>query len=375
MRIGVITYHWVANFGANLQALATTRWLASRGHDVLLVDYRPPALIDKYRSTVPEEQFEAHQAFCRGCLPLTATFQTQAELRAAASDLDLGAAFTGSDAVFRLDYRLGREDTTFPNPFWLDWVPGSNVVTGSIAASAMGTNFLGLPRDIRRGVRERLTAMEHVTVRDYWTQLMVLLVTAGRVRAGFLPDPVMILGDVFDFDGVSDETTHYGEPYILLGTPTRLLDEDWVGGLVADAHRRGVAVIGLPMPEGDCAPGPLDWRVPVPLDPVAWYRWIAGARGYIGVRFHPIVVAMACGVPFVSLDLYQKRGYPPFVSKTFDMTFRAGLSRRCLSMPAFRRLAPSAALSLLLDSADKHQMRQLAFRRNAAARYGACKWL
>ena len=125
------------------------------------------------------------------------------------------------------------------------------------------------------------------------------------------------------------------------------------------------------MPEGDYAPGPLDYRIPLPLDPLDWYRWIARSKGYVGVRFHPVVIAMACAVPFVAIDLYQRPRYPRISSKTFDMVFRTGLKRRCLSRNEFDKLSGQAVLSLLFESATDVQRRQEAFQRGAVERYQA----
>ena len=42
MKIAILTHHWVMNFGANLQALATYNFLKLLGHEVIFLNYRPP---------------------------------------------------------------------------------------------------------------------------------------------------------------------------------------------------------------------------------------------------------------------------------------------------------------------------------------------
>lgn len=41
MKIGILTYHRVPNYGALLQAVATRVVLQEMGHDVYYVDYYP----------------------------------------------------------------------------------------------------------------------------------------------------------------------------------------------------------------------------------------------------------------------------------------------------------------------------------------------
>ena len=335
---------------------------------MFLIDYRPPGLVSKYIGSVSGAQLEAHEAFCRAHLPQTDRVESLAEVRQLVARLQLDAAFTGSDAVFRLDYRLGREDTTFPNPFWLAWGLGPNVITGSVAASAMGTNFLGLPGDVRRGVRRAVAAMSFVTTRDYWTSWMLTLLTYGRVRAQFLPDPVLTLSSAWD--AVSEGRVDiYPNPYVVLSAPSMLLNEQWVRAFTDQAHASGFDVVGLPMPEGDLPPGPLDHRVSMPVDPLEWYRWIACSKGYVGVRFHPIVVAMANAIPFVAVDLYQRPRRLPFLSKTYDLSFRTGLRHRCLSRSAFKDRTSESIWSLLMRHVDRDQARQKKFHQRALALY------
>lgn len=49
MRIGIITFHAVHNYGAVLQAYGLQEFLKSQGHEVYVVDYRPKYLVDIYK--------------------------------------------------------------------------------------------------------------------------------------------------------------------------------------------------------------------------------------------------------------------------------------------------------------------------------------
>ena len=41
MRIGLLTYHWVANYGANLQALSTYCYLDNNVYNPIIINWVP----------------------------------------------------------------------------------------------------------------------------------------------------------------------------------------------------------------------------------------------------------------------------------------------------------------------------------------------
>lgn len=49
MKIGILTFHCVHNYGAVLQAYAMQRFLRLSGHEAFLIDYRPDYLVTPYR--------------------------------------------------------------------------------------------------------------------------------------------------------------------------------------------------------------------------------------------------------------------------------------------------------------------------------------
>ena len=49
MKIGILTFHCAANYGAVLQAYGLQSYLRSLGHDVHVIDYRPEYLLKPYR--------------------------------------------------------------------------------------------------------------------------------------------------------------------------------------------------------------------------------------------------------------------------------------------------------------------------------------
>lgn len=352
MRIGVLTYHWVYNFGANLQALATCRFFADAGHEVWILNYRPPELVSLYASRVPPAQAEAHERFCGTYLPQSPVCRSEDELVQFCNATKLDVILTGSDAVFRLSPRLNREDTRFPNPFWLEWVSKRlqpPPMAASLAASAMGTNYYSVPFSVRQKIGAAIRSLTRVSVRDLWTQLMVLGVTWGRCRPSLCPDPIVVLEDVFQIpDTYAAEPTAKRRQYILLSVYERMLSADWIAEFVAAAHGQGLQVYNLPLPDSP-ASLPVDRELQLPLSPLEWYCWISCAAGFVGARFHSLVCSMIGAVPFLTFDTYQT-GRLRLSSKSYDLCSRAGVPSACLDWKQKLELSPKKALALLCAS-------------------------
>lgn len=373
MRVGLLTHHWVRNFGANLQALATSRYLAGLGHDVSVLNYRPQSLEARYGREIPPAQAAAHEEFCATFLRQTPVLRTEDDLAGCCRERKLEAIVVGSDAVFRLDDSEKTEDVAFPNPFWLRWLGKEGGVprAGYLAASAMGSWLVFQPRQVRRVMQETLRRVDYVSVRDRWTRWMIAGVTAGRLRPDLCPDPVSQLEHVKDVPDALRVPAELGSsPYVLISVNARIFPDGWIREFVRAAHARGLRVVSLPLPDAEVSL-PVDHVVSHPLPPLTWYSWIAGAAGFLGIRFHPVACCVFNGVPFLALDSYrtgQFRIHPRLTSKTYDLCASAGMPHRCI--PAFqaRNLAPARALEVAASAENTAQ----AYRQRARADFAAC---
>jgi hypothetical protein len=349
MRVGILTYHWVYNFGANLQALSTYSFLDKLGHEVWILNYRPKQLESLYRQRVEAAQAEEHERFCQLYLRQSPVCRSEEDLAGFCREIGPDAILVGSDAVFRLSKELDREDTRFPNPFWLRWVNSSlqsKPLTGALAASAMGANYYSYPISVRQGISDAIRSMAYVSVRDRWTQLMLLAITWGRCRPTLCPDPVVILDEVFQVPSeyaVAPAAVH--KSYVLLSVYDGMLSENWVREFTRIAHEHELQVFSVPFPERECDL-PVDRIIPLSLSPLGWYAWVQHAAGFVGVRMHPVLCSMVNNVPFLSFDTYQ-RGHLCISSKTYDLCTRAGTRPLCLSSQQRRDLSPSRAFEIL----------------------------
>jgi len=363
MKIGILTHHWVYNFGANLQVLSTVKYLEQLGHEVYVLNYRIPALVEKYQKTVPAAQAKAHEDFCASYLSQTPVCENQEEITQVAAKLQLDAVICGSDAVLRLNINSTREDLGFPNPFWLTWTESVGVKSkGFLAASAMGSNYFNLPPNVKQGIQQALSSLDYATIRDKWTQFSLSFVSKNWTNLSFCPDPVMVLEEGSLREEVSNFNLAEKGGYILLSIYEHTVTDEWVESFVEKAHQHGFMVYSLPQPEYEVT-RPVDKVIPLPLSPLSWYGWIKNAAAYVGVRFHPIVCAMVNDVPFVALDNYElsvkrrltrvaTKPIAPllrFSSKTYDLCSRAKQTKYCLNPKQYRKLSPQQVFNLVQE--------------------------
>ncbi len=331
MNLAILTYHWVANYGANLQAFSTYTHLKKLGHNVCFIDYRPQDKIDWYRSKVSPQQIDSHDNFARKNLPLSHLCRTEEDLKAVLKENDFSGVIVGSDAVLR-DLKLGKTgDTRFPNPFWLEWVRdvSPNIPICTLAASNMGSLYLRNPREKRNRIRTALRNFEVISVRDRWTKNNIKALLPLNNKTCLCPDPVLALDDSC-LPSLSKEThsimTELGQ-YIVVSFTKEYISNEWMSRFVDICHLNQFKVVALPMPEGH-ADFITDYQVPSPLSPDEWYYWIRTARAYVGERFHAVVVATKNSVPFVCADYYAggklARLGVPLESKIYDVCLSSG---------------------------------------------------
>lgn len=334
----VATHHWVPNFGANLQALGTKGLLQARGFDVKFVDFRPVELVEKYSRSISTEQRNAHEEFLDKYIPLTSLVETQQDFVELCREFPADLYVTGSDAVFRVSATNPRSDLVFPNPYWLCGVSssGSAPLKLSLSPSAMGTKFAEMSNESREGMRNALDSMAALSARDDWT-LRQLNSLNLRSEVTLTPDPVFSLSEI-----IRERPPNAGKarPYIVVSTQKRV-SESWMEKFTAIANSDGYDVIALPTPEGVIDKG-ANTQIDIPMGPIEWLKVISGASGYVGIRFHPVVVSLVAGIPIVALDLYHEHPFNARKSKTWLLLKDFDAQKYCIPQKFHRFLSPAA---------------------------------
>lgn len=125
MRIGIMTFHWAANYGAILQAYALVNYLQNQHHaDVEIINYYPENLAFSYRNAIRQikpdsvwrklKENRKHKLLApfREKLPITKRYYTNDEL--IHSDLKYDMIIAGSDQIWNPYFLLHGENKVTP---------------------------------------------------------------------------------------------------------------------------------------------------------------------------------------------------------------------------------------------------------------------
>ncbi|MCD4832137.1 MAG: polysaccharide pyruvyl transferase family protein [Anaerohalosphaeraceae bacterium] len=361
MKIAILTYHSVYNFGANLQAFATCMNLKKLGHEVELLNYWPKEL-ENYYSKVPDEQAQAHLKFVKKHLPITDQLRNERDLKGYVLAGNFNLIIVGSDAVLGLGREVGNE---YRKAFFLNWLYNSseskNIKSAYLSASNMGAIYLRLSKMDKLLLKNTLANADFFSVRDYWSQWMLKTISLfNRINIEQAFDPVFTLKEMLDLSTIDVSKYNLPDKYIVVSFvryALQFVNQKMIDALHSDAIAKGYKIIELPVSEGPCGLN-FERTIDFPIGPLEWYKIIAQSSGFVGNRFHPVVVALSNNVPFVSIDMYSLRNKKkfrhlpiPFLkysSKTFDICNKACMKKYVI--PAYKIKTLSGVLDKLLEN-------------------------
>ena len=344
MKVGLLTYHSVCNFGANLQAYSTVSFFKNRGIGIKIINWFPTDLEQYYINTVPECQRKIHADFVKQHLPETKLCRTSSDVAKVITDENFDAIVIGSDAVFSYYPLLKRihpsrktligikqvsSDHKFPNPFWADFKKKNDRL--KIIALSASAQYLDIDKCLpfeKRNIGNALKRFDLITVRDRWTKAILNNINP-TLDIEITPDPVFGFNQNTNIQTSKKDTLtkfSINGKYVILSFCSKLFNNDWFDELYSNLHEHGYTVVNLAMPEG-CIDIKSDMKINVPLSPLDWYNIIKFSNGYIGQRMHPMIVALHNSVPITIFDHYAyKKGRNQLQSsKIYDLLERAGL--------------------------------------------------
>ena len=208
MKIKTITCHDVYNYGATLQAYALMTYLEMKGHEVEIIDYKPPYLSTRFNFFVTSERFEkrnflikslclikhlprrlflyigsckkSFDSFNQKYLKLTSVrYHCFDELKKEPPIADV--YIVGSDQVWNTAYKNGRDPA-----FYLAFAP-SKAKRISYAASFSTQEILP---EYKNFVKDKIELIDFVSVREQ-TGLNILN-SLGIKRGVHVMDPVFL---------------------------------------------------------------------------------------------------------------------------------------------------------------------------------------
>lgn len=354
MRIGILTYHCVPNFGAQLQAVSTVGFLRKNGHEPVVLNWYPHQLENMYSQRVPSIQLACHWHFTDKMLPVSRICRTINDLVNEIDSLNLQGIIVGSDALFkytpvsvrknffrRILSLLGKRsywDVLEENPFFggFAFMLKKRIPVCAFSVSSQNCPYADLNSSEIQQLKKNLEAFSYITVRDEWTSLFVKYINGGN-EIPITPDPVFAFNQnlYVPLPAKSEILERFGLPenYVLLSFSKNYVRDDYVHELAQELKKVDYCPVAFPMPEG-LRDFNLDKKVGLPLSPLDWYALIKYSKGYVGERMHPIVVALHNATPFFCFDEYgtykknylgMKIGYVQESSKTYLILKKAGL--------------------------------------------------
>jgi len=358
MKIGILTYHCVPNFGAQLQAMSTVGYLCRMGHEAVVLHWYPQNLEDMYRNgRIPSAQMDCHEEFTKEQLPITRLCRTEAELIRVVDEEKLDGIVLGSDALFKFrPVATRKEGEIVPsemleeNPFFGEFLGkiSKHIPASVYAVSSQDCAFKHMTTEEKSRMKNAMSNFSFISVRDEWTADMVRYVT-GKKDVPIYPDPVFgfnaNMGDkVLTKEDVC-KRFNLPEKYVLISFSQHFMQSEYIQKLAACFLEKGLEPVVLTMPEGLQDFG-LKSTIDVPVTPLEWYSLIIHSSGFIGERMHPIVVCLHNAVPFFCFDEYgclkpkyftrKKFWIPRYVpdwhtSKTYLILRRADLLKNWFS--------------------------------------------
>lgn len=352
MKIGILTYHSVYNFGANLQTLSTVYYLKRNGYEPIIINWRPWDVWNIYKKIVSENQIRAHEDFFKTFYPLTKECYTNADVARIIDKEKIEALIIGSDAVlshvsiFRklslggrriLKWFYVKSTDCYPNPFWGSFKTKilTPLPTALMSVSAQNTRYHSIILLERNILKRALKRFSYISVRDEWTRDMVNYLTNGDINPPITPDPVFAFNNNVPseiFDHVSLDRFGLPSKYILISfKPEFSPGSTWIERFVGLCKENGLTCYFLPFPysQNDYE---MDFQLKLPISPLEWYALIKNSQGYVGNNMHPIVVSLHNAVPFFSFDNYgfavgNSKRLDLRSSKIFDIVRRCGFEK------------------------------------------------
>jgi len=199
MKIGILTFHWAANYGAVLQAYALQKTLENLGNDVQIIDYYPErykknilyAFKTRHLNVIPQRFLEVKkekkiEIFRKKCFNRSKYYKSDDDLKNANLDYDL--VICGSDQIWNESFlRCGEGKKTYT--YFLDFVK-EGTKKASYAAS-FGTE--SYDEKLREDLGKMLKSFDFISVREK-TGLDILK-SVGIEDGCVVPDPTLLLDE------------------------------------------------------------------------------------------------------------------------------------------------------------------------------------
>lgn len=329
MKIGVLTFLHVANFGANLQATSTYYYLKNQGHTPIFINYtsyqveitnKISQLKKKLQNRSISIQTLEHEKFIKEQIKnQTRNVHTCSQVFEVIKEEGIEAVIIGSDAVAQhwplfSTLKLGKhrpfwieplqQERRFPNSFWgvgfSDKIP-----TAMMSVSSQNSKYPIFTKSVLKRIAKQIDTMTYISVRDAWTKDMMLAAQPSR-SIEVTPDPVFALnynlGDLIPSENDIRRKFELPEKYVLIGLRSQVYTYEELDKMNELLMSEGKECVAFNIDGVYAYKHPFKYEIKLPLNPLDWFGLIKYASAYIGSNMHPIVSSLTNGVPCFSID-------------------------------------------------------------------------
>lgn len=284
MKVGILTFHHVPNYGAVLQAYALSKVIEEAGYDVEIIDYRPYKAVmfyldQLYPIKLKQRRLNRHflgnivkswkiRKFLLSKMRLSNKFYTRAGLKNFNHSYDV--VICGSDEIWNIESFRG-----FDASYFLDFVCDNATRKISYAASFGSTKTLGNNKD---KICNLINSFNCVSVRES-NSLQLIYSECGRQAIKVL-DPTFLI----NYEDTISVSKFEGQ-YILIydNTAWTTEQEDFVISL-AKANKLTVVSIGFHKK--------IAQKNLLEVSPEEWINYFAKASYIITSTFHGAVFSI-----------------------------------------------------------------------------------
>ena len=329
MKIGVLTFLHVANFGANLQATSTYYYLINQGHTPIFINYSSlqtditnniSNIKRKIQKRTISKQTVEHEKFINEHIKnQTRHVHSCRQVFKVIKEEGIEAIIIGSDAVSQhwplfSTLKMGihrpfwieplQQERRFPNPFWgvgfSDKIP-----TAMMSVSSQNSKYNIFSKNIQNRLRKQIHTMKYVSVRDAWTKEMMQSTNINK-EITVTPDPVFALnynlGNLIPTEKVIRNKFNLPQRYVLIGLRSQVFSYNELIELNELLKKESKECVAFNIDGEYAYKHPFKYEIPLPLNPLDWFALIKYSSAYIGSNMHPIVSSLTNGIPCISLD-------------------------------------------------------------------------
>ena len=204
MKIGILTFHWATNYGAVLQTYALQTFLESKGHEVVIINYKPRNYDNNFWTYIRNRKFLKHSLyknelkkeaalseFRRLHLHLTDRITKSANLSAVCKGFD--CIISGSDQVLNPSFLLNGEGRNVSSSaYFLDFY-----FSGTKIGYAVSFGCTEYPKEALPVATKAIKNFNKIGVRE--SSGTDIVKSMGREDAVVMPDPTLLLaGKVYE---------------------------------------------------------------------------------------------------------------------------------------------------------------------------------